>query len=184
MGSSIALSYEVLSSRRGAPALQRVARALSILARAYTMTATKTKPIEIARRKIARAVKLVLPRGRTFNIKVEDSALGGMKVVRVVTTAWKDLRPAERISRVRGAVEQVLSQDEQDKILRFSVLTPGEYKSIWNAPFQRRTAHSRTRLNTRQSPTKAGVHRAKSVASAGERKELVENGALASKPTG
>jgi hypothetical protein len=148
------------------------------------MTATKTKPIEIARRKIARAVKLVLPRGRTFNIKVEDSALGGMKVVRVVTTAWKDLRPAERISRVRGAVEQVLSQDEQDKILRFSVLTPGEYKSIWNAPFQRRTAHSRTRLNTRQSPTKAGVHRAKSVASAGERKELVENGALASKPTG
>jgi hypothetical protein len=146
------------------------------------MTATKTKPIEILPKKIARAVKRVLPKGRTFTLKVEDSALGGLKVVRVVTTAWKDLRPAERISRVRGAVEEVLSQDEQDKILRFSVLTPGEYKSIWNAPFQRRTGQSGTRLKTGRAAIKAGSHSAKSAAS-GERRKLVENGAPASKPT-
>jgi hypothetical protein len=146
------------------------------------MTATKTKPIKIPPQKIAGAVKRVLPRGRTLNVKVEDSALGGMKIVRVVTTAWKDLRPAERISRVRGAVEQVvLSRDEQDKILRFSVLTPDEYKSIWNDP-QRRAAQSAKRLKTRRTAIKAGPHSAKSAAS-GERRKLVENGVLASKPT-
>lgn len=147
------------------------------------MTATKTRPIKIPPLKIAGAVKRVLPRGRTFNVKVkvEDSALGGMKIVRVVTTAWKDLRPAERISRVRGAVEQVLSRDEQDKILRFSVLTPGEYKSIWNDP-QRRTAQSAKRLKTRRTAIKAGPDSAKSAAS-GERRKLVENGVRASKPT-
>ncbi|HYZ74923.1 MAG TPA: hypothetical protein VE641_17720 [Chthoniobacterales bacterium] len=144
------------------------------------MTATKTKPIKIPPQKIAGAVKRVLPRGRTLNVKVEDSDLGGMKIVRVVTTAWKDLRPAERISRVRGAVEQVLSRDEQDKILRFSVLTPGEYKSIWNDP-PSRTAQSAKRRKTRRTAIKAGPHSAKSAASS-ERRKLVENGVLASKP--
>jgi hypothetical protein len=88
------------------------------------MTATKTKVAKVRREKIVDAVKLAIPKGRRFKVSFEDSALGGMKIVRVVTTAWKDLRPAERITRVRGAVEKALSQDEQDKILRFSAGQP------------------------------------------------------------
>ena len=139
------------------------------------MTATRTKPTEIPHQKIFYAVKRALPRGRTFDVKVQDSALGGMKVVRVVTSAWKTLRPAERISRVRKAVEKALSQEEQDKILRFSVLTPDEYKALLNVPHHGRTGKTGTRLNAGLAFKKTGVRHAKVTTSGAEPKKFVKN---------
>jgi hypothetical protein len=98
------------------------------------MTAiAKKKPATIPREKVKRAVELAL-KGKPFDLYVQKSALGGMKVVRIVTPAWKRLRPAERISRVREAVERTLSPLEQRDILRFSVLTPDEYKNLIAIP--------------------------------------------------
>jgi hypothetical protein len=96
------------------------------------MTAISTKKsVSIPREKVQRAVRLLLPKGTPFDLHVQKSALGGMKVVRIVTPAWKRLRPAERISRVRDAVENTLSPQEKQNILRFSVLTPDEYKMLF-----------------------------------------------------
>jgi hypothetical protein len=86
--------------------------------------------VNIPREKVERAVRLVLPKGAAFDLHFRKSALGGMKVVRVVTPAWKRLRPAERISRVRDAVESRLSESEKQNIPRFSFLTPDEYKTL------------------------------------------------------
>jgi hypothetical protein len=91
--------------------------------------ATKRKPATLSREKLRRAVGHALG-GKEFDLHLHESALGGMKVVRVVTPAWKKLRPAERIGRVREAVENTLSAREQKSILRFSVLTPAEYRTL------------------------------------------------------
>jgi hypothetical protein len=82
------------------------------------------------RQKIARAVEEVLPRGKSYKLYVQASTIGGLKIVRVVTPAWKNLRPWQRIGKVRHAIETELSPSEQSGILRFSVLTPQEYKDL------------------------------------------------------
>jgi hypothetical protein len=82
------------------------------------------------RARIAYAVRKAIPKGQPFKVHVSDSKLGNMKVVRVVTRAWKTRRPAFRISRVLDAADHVLTPSEQKRILRFSVLTPKEYKTI------------------------------------------------------
>src|SRR4030095_1392164 len=76
------------------------------------------------------AVERVIPNGQDFKVYVSDSKIGKMKVVRVVTPAWKSRRPAFRISRVQSAVDDALTNSEQKSILRFSVLTPDEYKMV------------------------------------------------------
>lgn len=53
-----------------------------------------------------------------------------MKIVRVVTPAWKSLRPAARIGKVLDAVNIHLTPRERKGILRFSVLTPEEYQDV------------------------------------------------------
>ena len=101
----------------------------------------KNNKVGVPRAKIARAVEIALPKGRPFSIHVQNSQLGGMKVVRVVTPAWKNLRPAERIFRVREEVEKRLTAEEKNRILRFSVLTPGEYRRIFGVSHERRVPH-------------------------------------------
>ena len=115
------------------------------------IASAKKRKVNIPRAKIARAVELALPKGRKFALHVQDSELGGMKIIRVVTPAWKQLRPAERIIKVREAVERKLSHEEQDRILRFSVLTPGEYKKIFGVPHQRGIAKYATAAAKRKA---------------------------------
>jgi hypothetical protein len=112
------------------------------------MTATAKKKLgNIPRKKIADAVELALPKGGTFHLHVEKSRLGGMRVIRIVTPAWKTLRPAERISKVRAAVENALSENEQKRILRFSVLTPQEYRTLFKVSHHGRTVKHETTAN-------------------------------------
>ena len=119
----------------------------------------KKTNVRIPRDKIARAVKLALPKGRSFDLYVQKSQLGGMKIVRVVTPAWKELRPAERIFKVREAVERKLSREEQENILRFSVLTPGEYKRLTGSIRIRGTTRRAlaAKRKVRKAPAKRAV---------------------------
>ena len=96
------------------------------------MTAkTKKKSFtKLSKAKIAQAVERVIPNGQSFKVYISDSKIGKMKVVRVVTPAWKSRRPAFRISRVLDAVHDELTPTEQKRILRFSVLTPKEYNTV------------------------------------------------------
>jgi len=95
------------------------------------MTATpKTKVTPpFPRAKITRAVESIIPNGN-FKLQVTDSLIEKMKIVRVITPAWKALRPAQRIVKVLDAVSGKLTDDEERGILRFSVLTPEEYKRV------------------------------------------------------
>ncbi len=76
----------------------------------------------------------ILPEGKSFELRASDSGIRQMKVVRIVTPAWKNLRPPERISKVLAAIDGKLSEAEQQRILRFSVLTPEEYCSVVGEP--------------------------------------------------
>ena len=92
-------------------------------------TIRKKKTVTFPKGKISYAVRMAL-KGKTFELHVVDSKIGKMKIVRVVTPAWKSLRPAVRIGKVISAVNTELTPLEQKKILRFSVLTPEEYREI------------------------------------------------------
>jgi hypothetical protein len=91
---------------------------------------SKKKLSKFPRAKITQALEKVIPNGQQFKVYVSDSKIGKMKVVRVVTPAWKSYRPAFRISRVLSAVDNQLTNKEKGNILRFSVLTPGEFKTV------------------------------------------------------
>ena len=81
-------------------------------------------------RKIHSVVQTVLPKGAQFRLHIVDSQIGGLKVVRVVTPAWKTLSPSDRISRLLRVANIELSDTERNGILRFSVLTPDEWKFL------------------------------------------------------
>ena|SRR5215471_3086910 len=95
-------------------------------------TAYQKTTVKFPRSKISGAVKMVLPKAQkgNFKLRVVNSPIGKMKIVRVVTPAWKSLRPADRIGKVLGAINTVLTREEQKAILRFSVLTPDEYEGV------------------------------------------------------
>ena len=93
-------------------------------------TLKKKIPIKFPTAKIRDAIKEALPKGKTFDLRVADSSIGKMKIVRVVTPAWKSIRPAERIEKVIEALQGKLTLRERKAILRFSVMTPDEYQEI------------------------------------------------------
>jgi len=78
--------------------------------------------------KIRRVVRDILPKGKAFRLLVVDSGIRKMKVVRVVTPAWKTLPRSERIGKLLDALNETLTKQEQKGILRVSVLTPKEYE--------------------------------------------------------
>jgi hypothetical protein len=86
-------------------------------------------------------VQAVLPKGARFRLRVIDSKIGGMKVVRVVTPAWKKLPHFDRILRVLRVANTALSDAERKSILRFSVLTPDELRLLTNKPLRKMAAH-------------------------------------------
>ncbi|PTX98194.1 hypothetical protein DB345_05000 [Spartobacteria bacterium LR76] len=92
-----------------------------------TVAAKKKQVAKFPRGKIEKAVGGIL---KDFKIHFADASIGKMKIVRVVTPAWKSLRPSVRIGKVLDAVNGKLTPQEQKSILRFSVLTPEEYASV------------------------------------------------------
>ena len=91
-------------------------------------TVAKTKTSRLPRAKIALELGLLLKK-QPFRLQIQKTPLGS-RIVRIVTPAWEKLRPAERIERVRKAIEPVLSEEELNEIFRFSVLTPTEYETL------------------------------------------------------
>jgi hypothetical protein len=95
------------------------------------MTVIRKKPQRsFPRRKVRSIVQGVLPKGQSFKLQLVDSNIRNMKIVRIVTPAWKRLSPSERIHKMILAANTELKPEEIKSILRFSVLTPEEYKSI------------------------------------------------------
>jgi len=94
------------------------------------VNARKKSQVKFPRRKVYSLVKTILPKGQKFHLYVVDSNIGNMKIVRVITPAWKSLRPAARIDKVIRMANSGLTANDQKKILRFSVLTPDEYSQI------------------------------------------------------
>jgi hypothetical protein len=93
-------------------------------------------------RKIRSVVQTVLPKGAYFRLRVIDSKIRGMKVVRVVTPAWKSLAPSDRILKILELANAELSNAERKGILRFSVLTPDELKLLTNKPSRKVVARN------------------------------------------
>ncbi len=105
------------------------------------ITFRKKNAAGFPRRKIHSVVQAVLPKGANFRMRVFNSKIGGMKVVRVVTPAWKSLPPSDRILRLLRVANTELSYAERKGILRFSVLTPDELKLLTNKPPRKVAAH-------------------------------------------
>jgi len=80
--------------------------------------------------KIRRVVQTALPKGKKFKLHVADSSVDNLKIVRIETLAWKSLPPSTRIRRVLQVVNTELTPQELEGILRFSVLTPDEYRDL------------------------------------------------------
>ncbi len=106
-------------------------------------TAGKKRLTKFPRKKVHSLVQTALPKGRKFTLQVIDSHIGKMKVVRVVTPAWKNLSPSGRIEKILRAAEARLTPKEKKQILRFSVLTRDELRRI-------STPDSRSRKSTRK----------------------------------
>lgn len=95
---------------------------------------SKRKPVRFPRNKVYSVVQTVLPKGVDFRMQVIDSRIGRMKIVRVVTPAWKRLPPSDRILKIINAANTGLSEADRKDILRFSVLTPDELKLVTHKP--------------------------------------------------
>lgn len=77
---------------------------------------------------IKKLVQAVVPRRQAFQIRLSDSGFDESKVVRVITPAWRRLQRHQRILKLLEAQDQFLSEEDRQHILRYSVLTPQEYK--------------------------------------------------------
>jgi hypothetical protein len=97
----------------------------------------KKKSVKFPRGKIYSVVQTVLPKGADFHMQVINSNIGRMKIVRVVTPAWKKLPPSDRILKIINAANTKLSVTDRKEILRFSVLTPDELKLVTHKPVKR-----------------------------------------------
>lgn len=85
--------------------------------------------------KIKQLAQSVIPARKDFQIHISDSGFDDSKIVRIVTSAWKTLLPAKRIAKFLDAQAKFLEPAEQQQILRYSVLTPEEYKeAVLNSP--------------------------------------------------
>jgi hypothetical protein len=109
-------------------------------------TANKRTPAKFPRERIYLVVQMALPKGKKFRLQVIDSNIGRMKIVRIVTPAWKRLPPSDRIEKIIRAANAQLTAKEQKNILRFSVLTPDEYSRIMPRKVLKNHGHSPGRL--------------------------------------
>jgi hypothetical protein len=106
------------------------------------ITLRKKNGVKFPTRKIHSVVQTVLPKGANFRMSVINSKIGGMKVVRVITPAWKRLPPSDRILKILRVANTELSHAERKSILRFSVLTPDEFKLLTDKPSRKIAVHN------------------------------------------
>src|SRR4051812_28062443 len=78
--------------------------------------------------KIRKLVREVIPKSWGFKIVSQPVGFGPFRILRVITPAWRSLPRFVRILRVQDAIAQGLTQAEQKKIFRISVLTAEEYQ--------------------------------------------------------
>jgi len=109
--------------------------------------ATKRLTTAVPASVIKQTLAEILPAKAKFSVHVADSGLGNLKVVRVISDAWKSKPVVERLERVIAGVRPVLTKAQNDAILRFSILTPQEWAGI-RAPSRRAKtkAGSRTKV--------------------------------------
>lgn len=81
-------------------------------------------------KKIKSAMESVIPPLQDYTVYSSPTGFDDMEVLRVITTAWRSLGKAERITKVQDAVMPVLDAAEQRRIFRFSVLTPKEWMEM------------------------------------------------------
>ena len=81
---------------------------------------------------IKQAIARVLPSGNAFRVLAEPTMIGKTHVLRVVTPAWSRKSRFDRIFKLQQAILPVLSARDINKIFRFSVLTPDEWKEVRN----------------------------------------------------
>lgn len=81
-------------------------------------------------RKIKTAVDALVPAKQEFAIYSSPTGFDKTEVIRVITPAWRTLGKAERIEKVQNAIVPRLEPNERERIFRFSVLTPEEWKSV------------------------------------------------------
>lgn len=91
---------------------------------------TNSSPATIPTNVIRKTVAGILPVKASFKVQVAPSGLGELKIVRVITDAWKRKPVLERLERVITAVRPALTPEQNDAILRFSVLTPREWAAV------------------------------------------------------
>lgn len=95
-----------------------------------TVSATNSASANFPAAKIQEAVAGIIPAGKTFEIRIADSGIENLKIVRIVTDAWNRLPRYQRIEAVTKAVSSALSPEEENAILRFNVLTRQEYRTL------------------------------------------------------
>lgn len=95
---------------------------------------SKPTAVTVPTRLIKQTLSRILPAKAQFKLQVGESGIGNLKVVRVITDAWKSKPVTERLERVLTAVRPELSPEQNDAILRFSILTPKELAIVCAGP--------------------------------------------------
>src|SRR5436309_1895890 len=68
--------------------------------------------------------------GRPVKIIWRPSGFSDSQLLRVITTAWRTLPRSERVAKLKSAIDSQLTAKEHSSILRYSVLTPAEFKRL------------------------------------------------------
>lgn len=90
--------------------------------------------------KLRRMIRSAVPARSPIEIRISDSGFDDSKIVRVITPAWRSLPRHKRILKLLQAQDEVLSEPEKATILRYSVLTPSEFKRlVQDSPFKIQT---------------------------------------------
>jgi hypothetical protein len=92
-------------------------------------------------KKIKGVVAGLIPMQQDFTIYALATGFDDQEVVRVVTSAWQNLGKAERVAKVHEAVMAHLNPSEKNRIFRFSVLTPKEWRTL-----QQRSVDEKSRI--------------------------------------
>ena len=67
-------------------------------------------------------------------IRWESTGLGESRILRVITEKWKRAPAWQRAWKLQAALEKQLTEKQQEKIFRISVLTGSEFKRLSQSP--------------------------------------------------
>ena len=80
--------------------------------------------------RIKEAIKLALPKGQGYSIRWDPVASSKLRILRILTPAWKNQPRWKRVAKVQGILNHELAPHELRNIFRVSVLTPDEFKKL------------------------------------------------------